>query len=266
VKRYNYMNMLDVEIVRSCILEAISRNPRTQYLLLERATAEVANERGLPVIRNHEVHLAPQDMRRFRETVWSLVIEGVIAIGMNDHNDQWPWLSLSEYGEHVIALGRPTPYDPSGYMETLSRYNALSPIEERYLRQALVAFRHNIPDAAAVMLGAASENLIIGLGEKVETTDPAEAGNVRRVLDGPALPLLRWLQDYFEQRKVGLHRHLRENLNTTFFGVAALIRSARNDAGHPELDFVDREQVFVNLQLFVPYREWIVQTTAALPL
>jgi hypothetical protein len=258
--------MIELEILRSCILEALRREPQTQYVQLDIQTASVARERGLPIRDGHEPHLAPEVMRRFRETVWSLVIEGIVAIGKNEYNTEWPWLSLTEYGEEVVAAGRITPYDPAEYLRTLTPVWPLDEVEERYLVQALGAFRHNLPDAAAVMLGAASEHLITLLGERVEAADPHEASRAHSLLDGPALRLLVWLHEYLQQRKSRMDRGDRESLGTTFLGIATLIRAARNDAGHPALGTVSREQVFINLQLFPPYRSWLLRLRDRLPL
>jgi hypothetical protein len=257
---------IELELLRSCILEALRRTPGTQYRTLDIDTAAVARERGLPIREGRETHLEVQDMRRFRETLWALVVEGVVAIGMNDSNEQWPWLSLTEYGEEVVKGGPPTPYDPAGYFATLAEQKPLDAIEERFLRQAVTAFRHNLPDAASVMLGATSEHLVILLGEGVEASDTAVATAARKRLDGPVLGLLTWLQRYFDERRSSVSRDLRETLDTTFFGIAGLIRSARNDAGHPTLAAMSREQTFVNLQLYPPYRQWVLDAIDSLPL
>jgi hypothetical protein len=257
---------IELEVLRSCVLEALRRRPGTQYRTLEIDTASVAGERGLPIRAGAEPHLEEGDLRRYRELVWALVIEGIVAIGMNDANEAWPWLSLSEYGEGAIEAGRITPYDPDGYLTELANQQALDDIERRYIYQALVAFRRNLPDASAVMLGAASEHLVTLLGEAVENTDAAIAATVHGKLDGPVLTLLTWLQQYFSQRRAKLDREVRESLDTTFLGVAALIRAARNDAGHPQPVAVSRDQAFINLRLFVPYRAWVLAVIGALPL
>jgi hypothetical protein len=257
---------IEAELLRSCILDAFRRKPGTQYVNLDIDTARVAGERGLPIRAGTEPHLELQDMRRFRETVWALIVEGIVVIGMDAYNDQWPWLSLTEYGEEVVSSGGSTPYDPDGYLAALAAQAALDDVEQRYVPQALTAFRHNLADAAAIMIGAASEHLIILLGERVEATDAAASIDARKRLDGSVLPLLLWLEDYIGKRSAALDRDLRESLHTTFLGIAALIRSARNDAGHPTLGVVSRDQAFVSLRLFPPYRAWVVRVMARLPL
>jgi hypothetical protein len=69
--------------------------------------------------------------------------------------------------------------------------------------------------------------------------------------------MLRFTRDYFLQRQAKLPRDLRETLDTTLLGVAALVRAARNNGGHPALAAVDRERCFVALQLYSDYRSWL---------
>jgi hypothetical protein len=260
---------LTPELMRSCLLEALKRDPRTQYVSLQAVTATVAAEHGYPVQSqpyNRPPGLHLDDQRRFREAVWALIIEGVLVIGLNDDNNHWPFLSLSEYGEEVVQAGRILPHDTEGYLKALVTAQPLDDVEKRYLPQALEAFRRNLPDAVALMLGAASEHLIIQLAEAVEAKDPVSAAAVRKKLDGPALGLLLFLQDHFVKRRKSLPRGLSETLDTTFGGIGNLIRVTRNDAGHPTIGRpVDRDQAFVALQLFPSYRSWVLSVTKLLP-
>lgn len=261
---------LTPELMRSCLLEALKRDPRTQYVSLQAVTATVAAERGYPVQAqpyNRPPVLHIDDQRRFREAAWGLIIEGVLVIGLNDDNNHWPFLSLSEYGEEVVKAGRILPHDTEGYLQALAAAQPLDDAEKRYLPQALEAFRRNLPDAVALMLGAASEHLIIRLGEVIEGKDPTSAAAVRKKLDGSALGLLLFLQDYFIRRRKSLPREVSETLDTTFGGIANLIRVTRNDAGHPAIGRpVTRDQAFVALQLFPGYRLWVLSVTKLLPI
>lgn len=58
----------------------------------------------------------------------------------------------------------------------------------------------------------------------------------------------------------------RSSLGTTFTCVADFTRATRNDAGHPRLEPVSREQVFTNLHLFPRYRARVVEAVDTLPL
>ena len=244
--------------------------PPQQYLNLKTATAGVAGHRGYPVEpqpHGRPAVLLREDERRFFETVHALIQEGVLVPGLNEDNDHWPFLSLTEYGEDVVRAGRIVPHDTEGYLRAMAQVRPLDPVEERYMPQALEAFRRNLADASAAMLGSASEHLLIQLGEAVESKDPANATAVKAKLDGPALGLLTYLQAYFIGRRNSLPRPLRETLDTTFAGIASLIRITRNDAGHPALGGpVSRDQAFVNLQLFPAYRTWVLSVIDLLPI
>jgi hypothetical protein len=261
---------LTPELMRSFILEALKLRPPEQYMSLKIATAGVAGRRGYPVEQQPHGYpptLLHEDERRFREAVQALIQEGVLVPGKDENNNQWPFLSLTEYGEEVVMAGRVQPHDTEGYLEGLAEERPLDKVEERYLPQALEAFRRNLPDASAVMLGAVSEHLLLQLGEAIEGKDPASAAAVRRKLDGPALGLLTFLQDYFSSRRTALPRELRETLDTTFVGIASFIRVTRNDAGHPAIGRpVERDQAFVALQLFPGYRSWVLSVIKLLPI
>lgn len=257
---------IERELMRSCLLEAMRRNPRTQYENLKTDVGVVAAERGLEVQDwNGRKSLRPEDHRRLLEMIWALITEGVMTIGFQN-NESWPFVSLTEYGEEHIKGGHATPYDVADFISRLEAAGALDDVEKRYITQSLQAYVHNLPDASAVMLGAASEHLLIELVKEISAKDATAKAAGDKVLDGPALGMLRFARDYFVPKAKNLPRELRENLETTFLSIAALIRATRNDAGHPELSNVSREQCFVNLQLFPGYRAWILDARNVLPL
>ena len=67
------------------------------------------------------------------------------------------------------------------------------------------------------------------------------------------------------QRRKALPRRLQETLVTTFVGVASVIRASRNDAGHPALPHVERDDAFILLRLFPTYRHWVYAGFASCP-
>ena len=50
-----------------------------------------------------------------------------------------------------------------------------------------------------------------------------------------------------------LPHEVKEDLDTHFAGILSVIRTYRNESGHPTGKIIDREQTFVLLQLFIPY-------------
>jgi hypothetical protein len=120
-----------------------------------------------------------------------------------------------------------------------SRY-PVDDVESRFLHQAIAAFHADLPDAAAVMLGAAAEHLILVLAHAIADADGTVAGRIEKEANRSALSLLTYVSKYLENRKDRISRRLREDLPTTFAGIASMIRVTRNAAGHPALGAVDR--------------------------
>ena len=259
---------IEREIMRSCLLEAMRRNPRTQFENLKYATGESANERGVPGYgpAGGQARLDPADFRRLREAVWQLINEGVMVVGMDGSNESWPFVSLTEYGEQYARDQRVTPHDRSQYLQRMRDVAVLDDVEDRYVQQALEAYVRNLPDAAAVMIGAAAEYLLILTLTDVSLQDSTVRSDADKALAGPALGMLRFAHSYFTRRQTSLPRELRETLETTFLGIGGLIRVARNDGGHPALPSVDRERCFVTLELYPEYRTWLFGARALLPL
>jgi hypothetical protein len=260
---------IEREVLRGAMLESLRREPPSQYVAFRNNVAKVLAERGLPVegvAQGMEPTLRRLDDRRFREIMWQLINQGVLVQGIDASNDQWPFLSLSEWGEEYIQAGGPDVYDPDGYLRDLARDRPLDDVEQRYLSQASAAFRADLPDAAAVMVGAASEHLLLLLADAIVANHgTGSASKVAKARDRPALRLLTEISKYLEPRRANLARPLAESFETTFLGVANVIRASRNDAGHPALGHVDRDQAFVVLRLLPVYRQWVYRVIDSLP-
>jgi hypothetical protein len=52
---------------------------------------------------------------------------------------------------------------------------------------------------------------------------------------------------------------VKDDLDTQLNGIQSLIRTFRNDSGHPSGKLVDREQAYVLLNLFIPYAKKVYQ-------
>lgn len=266
----NPSESIERESLRQAMLEALRTSGPQDYVTFQGKLAVVLKSRDFPVTSNSSglpPSLRHQDQRRYRELIWSLINEGILVQGMNESNPQWPFLSLTEWGEeYVRSDSSPDVYDPEGYLRTLDQSDPLDEVERRFLGQAIGAFRANLPDASAVMLGAASEHLLLRLGKAIATADPSQTAITDRRLNGPVLGLLSSVQGYLEANKKALPRTLQDDVQTTFAGVASLIRAVRNDSGHPGRGTTSRAQAYTNLQLFTNYRRWVAEAIAHLPL
>ena len=50
------------------------------------------------------------------EVFWQLLIEGVVAPGMNSSNQNLPWFHVTDYGKKVLAAEAGHPHDEIGYL------------------------------------------------------------------------------------------------------------------------------------------------------
>ena len=61
-----------------------------------------------------------------------------------------------------------------------------------------------------------------------------------------------------------LPRDAVEDIDSNFVAIQSVLRVARNDAGHATVTRLQREQVYVYLQLFVPFARQLMRLRAAL--
>jgi hypothetical protein len=74
-----------------------------------------ANEPARQNSRNLLVFLA-------QEVFWQLIIEGIVAPGMNSSNLDLPKFHITEHGLKVLASSEPQPYDPTTSLGCASGY------------------------------------------------------------------------------------------------------------------------------------------------
>lgn len=109
------------------------------------------------------------------EAIWGLIIQGLLVPGLDDSNQGWPFLRLTEYGARCVAEDRILPHDPDDY---LREFQTIIPSADttivEYLTESLQCYIHGLYRAGAVMLGGASEKAVLLLLESYNNsiTDP----------------------------------------------------------------------------------------------
>ena len=203
------------------------------------------------------------DATLLNEVIWNLIIQGILVPGFDDSNPAWPFLRLTEYGKRCVDEDRILPHDPDGYLREFHKaVPAADSSVVEYLQESLQCYIHGLNKAAAVMLGAASEQsvllLIESCGESI-----GDAGEKRRFKSDieKAQSIYRKFaafDKHLVRVKDSLPIPLKENLDSQLRGVFDLIRSSRNDAGHPARGSqVDRDAVYSHLRLFISYSQRI---------
>src|ERR1700674_3108011 len=157
---------------RGLIMQALREGGWNQVSGLTRVAGDIkARSQGInpnlrPGYEGGRRFLERGDETLFVEVIWSLIIQGILVPGLDDSNQGWPFLRLTEYGRQCVEQERLLPHDPDGYLREFNRAvpGADQTIAE-YVTESLQCYIHGLNRAAAVMLGAASEQAILLLIE-----------------------------------------------------------------------------------------------------
>jgi hypothetical protein len=109
--------------------------------------------------------LSPHDSEIFLELFWDLFRQGIITLGLNDYNREFPWFRVTSFGKKLLA-GIDTYFfhDLSSYEKVIT--DAIPRIDDitlTYLKEAMQAFMSGCLLSSSVMLGVATEHSLLKL-------------------------------------------------------------------------------------------------------
>lgn len=262
---------LTPQVVRALLLEWLQRSERGQLEEVVNGVLQLAMGRGLAASGVGAVGVGHLHFQRnvnlvrdhVQQVMWQLLAQGVLVWGMDaGPNDKYPFYRLTDYGRGAVKQQRPQPYDPDGFLAEFDRLVVPSdPVAREYLAEAVRALNANCFKAAAVMVGAASEQLVLVLADTFRDAlpDPDEQRTFDKDAGGPAASVSRRynalkerLERMVEAKRLGfeLASTVRGELPSAF----EFIRRCRNDAGHPAIPTqTDPDTVFLHLRVFVEY-------------
>ena len=217
--------------------------------------SQAAHGRSFSISGGGNVSLDHDDRELVREVFWDLFRQGIITLGYNDSNREFPFFRISSTGKRILENQHSYFFhDVSTYEQLINNeIPAIDAVTVVYLKEAMQAFRVGCVLSSSVMLGVATEhtfNLLIETIENNVTHAPAyknvnkERGILRRV---------NKFKSILDSQAKTLPQPIREDLDTHFAGILSIIRNFRNQSGHPSGHIIDREQCYVLLQLFIPY-------------
>jgi len=97
-------------------------------------------------------------------TQWGeLFRTGLLAWGLNFANPDPPRFHLTEQGAKVLENSTRDPSNPAGYLRHLNSIATLDQVAMSYLKEGLDCYAAGLYKAAAVMIGAAAESVILDL-------------------------------------------------------------------------------------------------------
>ena len=204
-----------------------------------------------------QANLTSADRELVRDVFWDLFRQGHITLGFNNSNENWPFFRLSHFGKKALLEGTPYKFtDTETYLNMVRK--AAPNIDEVtlvYLDEAVRDFYAGCFLSCAVMLGVAAENLFNRLLDVIAENEVFANSFAKAASERFMLRKISQFQTALEPLKDDLPRRTRENIDTHFSTIQAVIRVHRNDTGHPTGRALDRQQTYVNLQLFVPFAQ-----------
>jgi hypothetical protein len=195
------------------------------------------------------------------EVFWSLFREGIITIGVDELNPQFPWFRVTQFGKKILKNQDPYFFHDVATYESLikRRVPAIDSVTLIYLKEAVQAFKTGCVLSSSVMIGVATEHSFLRLLDVIEANSIHQKTfqNVSR--ERGILRKLNKFKSILDQNQSILPSEVKEDLDTRFMTVISMIRTFRNEAGHPTGKIIDREQCYILLQLFIPCCEKIYQ-------
>jgi len=257
---------MQMEEARGFLMQALRQPHWTEVEGLLMAVGDLKAKAGpqrqqLPLPRGADgrSHLEKGESALISEIIWTFIIQGILVPGRDDSNRNLPFLRLTDYGRRCMEENKILPHDPDGYLKEFERaVPSADPTIVEYLTEALQCFIHGLNRSAAIMLGGASEKGILLLIDSYAASiaDPNKKTTIENQISKASSIFRKYkiFEKEFPALKQKLPQDLSDNVDTLLSGVFSLIRSSRNESGHPASGVsVDRDTNYSHLKLFVPY-------------
>ena len=246
----------EYSILRSHLLDYIRRGITDQHAQLKPASL-----RSFFVSKEVNLDDDANDWCMIQQIIHELYVEGIINPGQKMHPRitstshflEFPLFHVTTYGEKVLESTEYQPYDPDGYLQKIkTEIPIIDPVIIRYLEECLRCFRRNLLLSAAVTLGCASEKAILLL---IEAFGPTLDGDDKTAFEKEANTFIisrkyRALWSRLEPIAKDLPDNLGDHLGNVLDRTFDIIRTTRNEAGHPAGNTLEKETIHANLLLF----------------
>lgn len=255
--------------VLALTLEQLADHPKGAYEGLVDAVLKAGRKRGIIPELKREPYVvysgrAPEETQiaeLVREAMWECLHKRLIIFGRDRQAPEWPFYRVTEHGKKALQSSVPQPYDPDGFIAYFDRVCPESdPVVRSYLAEAVLAFNSDCQRSAAVMLGCASEQLVLLLCEALDAAlEGSDAGtrfrkklSERDMISHKYTTLRKQLDVMAAEKK--LPREHAEAVASIIPAGFEMVRRCRNAAGHPDaIGDVSSDTIFMNLRTFTEY-------------
>lgn len=253
--------------MRTCFIAVLRRlnwssTPQFGGYIYDEIAKYAADMGFIPRPRAGEEPLGTSDKIKAQEVFWSFIIQGILLPGYSEQHLELPFFRLTEYGKTVLDSADPVPYDTDGYLTHLKSIAPnLDAISMTYVAEGLDCFVRGNYTASLVMLGVGSEKLILDLAQVLQQALPsAEAAKMQRSIEKDKVAKM-----YSEFKRLltphmsSIPPTLKDGLELLLDGVFTVVRTHRNEAGHPTGKRFDRLTVLGLFSVFPSYCERVSQ-------
>lgn len=159
---------------------------------------------------------------------------GFLSWGHNLSNSNPPFCHVTARGKDALKSLSRDPSNPAGYLAYVHSLAPLNPVADSYLKEGLDCFVGAHYKAAAVMIGAATESLVLDLRDHlVQRLGDLRQEFPTKLSDWRVKTVLDEMQNFVDARKRTLPIELREEFSSYWPAFTQQIRAVRNEAGHP---------------------------------
>jgi len=248
------------EVVINVMLDSSNNGANNFDKLLVKTAIELSKQDAGAVgrqrfSRGSAARLHPNDRELVLEIVWDLFRQGIVTLGLNASNPGWPWLRLTRFGEYALQHGPYRFHNKAAFMQALrSEVGDLSSDTAIYLKEAVAAFYTDCLLSTCVMLSIAAESEFLRL-LSVAKNSQTYGKYFARIGDGLNIRAkISRFQEAIKPILTLLPKSATDDLDNHLNTIQSVMRTARNEAGEPSgASPPSRDQVYVYLQLFIPF-------------
>lgn len=240
--------MTDTYDIRALMLQVIHdqqpKGPTGAPLLQDEILRETTRRLGITCdIAKEEAILT---------TWYDLFRTGYLAWGLNIANPNPTFFHLTESGRRTLTSLNRDPGNPDGYLRHLASIAKLNPIAHSYLIEGLECYVYGLYKAAAVMVGGATESIILELRDTtVQKLTLLGKSIPKNMNDWKIKTVSDAIHNFLDGLKSKFGPELRDEFEAYWTAFAQQIRAVRNDAGHPtSVDPVTPDTVHASLLIF----------------
>lgn len=219
-----------------------------------------------PHVRSETTPLDPHDKELVRDVFWDLFRQGFITLGGAGGDQAWPFFRLSHFGERALATQSPYRFHDTFSFISMVKTEVpdISADATTYLEEAIAAFYADCLLSCCVMLGVAAEiefQRLVDVAVKSATQGPSFSEVAKQQMIRQKIVKFH---DCLKPLAKSLPHEAVEDFEANFLMIQSVLRIARNEAGHAISATPPREQVYIYMQLFVPFARQLMRLRDAL--